>query len=69
MMFSMGSAPRLYNAEFKVSSSLSRAEAGSNTSTVTLRVVRGDGKGSLKSETVNMVVSPKGLGPENDCAG
>jgi hypothetical protein len=28
-------------------------EAGSNTSTVTLRVVRGDEKGSLKSETVN----------------
>jgi hypothetical protein len=27
-------------------------EAGSNTSTVTLRVVRGDEKGSLKSETV-----------------
>jgi hypothetical protein len=27
-------------------------EAGSNTSTVTLRVVEGDGKGSLKSETV-----------------
>jgi hypothetical protein len=30
----------------------SRVEAGSNTSTVTLRVVGGDGKGSLKSETV-----------------
>jgi hypothetical protein len=28
-----------------------RVEAGSNTSTVTLRVVRGDEKGSLKSET------------------
>jgi hypothetical protein len=28
------------------------AEAGSNTSTVTLRVVEGDEKGSLKSETV-----------------
>jgi hypothetical protein len=27
-------------------------EAGSNTSTVTLRVVRGDEMGSLKSETV-----------------
>jgi hypothetical protein len=27
-------------------------EAGSNTSTVTLRVVGGDEKGSLKSETV-----------------
>jgi hypothetical protein len=29
-----------------------REEAGSNTSTVTLRVVGGDEKGSLKSETV-----------------
>jgi hypothetical protein len=29
-----------------------RVEAGSNTSTVNLRVVGGDGKGSLKSETV-----------------
>jgi hypothetical protein len=28
------------------------SEAGSNTSTVTLRVVRGNEKGSLKSETV-----------------
>jgi hypothetical protein len=28
-------------------------EAGSNTSTVTLRVVGGDEKGSLESETVN----------------
>jgi hypothetical protein len=31
----------------------SRVEAGSNTSTVTLRVVGGDEKGSLESETVN----------------
>jgi hypothetical protein len=31
---------------------ISRVEAGSNTSTVTLRVVEGDEKGSLKSETV-----------------
>jgi hypothetical protein len=29
-----------------------RVEAGSNTSTVTLRVVEGDEKGSLESETV-----------------
>jgi hypothetical protein len=35
-----------------VSVSYSRVEAGSNTSTVTLRVVGGDEKGSLKSETV-----------------
>jgi hypothetical protein len=32
---------------------VSRMEAGSNTSTVTLRVVRGDEKRSLESETVN----------------
>jgi hypothetical protein len=38
-------------------------QAGSNTSTVTLRVVGGDEKGSLKSE------STKGLRPEKDCAG
>jgi hypothetical protein len=31
----------------------SRVEAGSNTSTLTLRVVGGDEKGSLQSETVN----------------
>jgi hypothetical protein len=31
---------------------MTRVEAGSNTSTVTLRVVGGDEKGSLKSETV-----------------
>jgi hypothetical protein len=32
--------------------SQTRLEAGSNTSTVTLRIVGGDEKGSLKSETV-----------------
>jgi hypothetical protein len=31
---------------------VSRVEAGSNTSTMTLRVVGGDEKGSLESETV-----------------
>jgi hypothetical protein len=41
-------------------------EAVSNNSTVTLRVVGGDEKGSLKYETV---ASPKGLGPEKDWAG
>jgi hypothetical protein len=40
-------------------------EAGSNTSTVTQRVVGGDEKGSLGSETVKY----GRLGPENDCAG
>jgi hypothetical protein len=32
--------------------SVTRVEAGSNTSTVALRVVVGDEKGSLESETV-----------------
>jgi hypothetical protein len=40
----------------------SRVEAGSNTSTVTLRVVGGDEKGSLEFETVK-------FWPENDCTG
>jgi hypothetical protein len=44
-------------------------EAESNKSTVTLRVVVGDENGSIKNETVNMVSSPKGLGPEKDYAG
>jgi hypothetical protein len=35
-------------------------EAGSNTSTVTLRVVGGDEKGSLKSETVKYGCESKG---------
>jgi hypothetical protein len=34
----------LYNAEFQVGSQSTRVEAGSNTSTVTLRVVGGDEK-------------------------
>jgi hypothetical protein len=46
-----------------------RVEAGSNTSTVTLRVVGGDEKGSLTSETVKYGREPKGLGPKKDCAG
>jgi hypothetical protein len=37
-----------------------RVEAGSNTSTVTLRVVGGDEKGSLKSETVKYGLKPQG---------
>jgi hypothetical protein len=48
-MFSVRYVPRLYNEGH-----LSRTpvEAGSNASTVTLRVVGGDEMGSLKSETV-----------------
>jgi hypothetical protein len=41
-------------------SGLSRVEAGSNTSTVTLQVVGGDEKGSLKSETVKYGVKSQG---------
>jgi hypothetical protein len=37
-----------------------RLEAGSNTSTVTLRVVGGDEKGSLESETVKYGHEPYG---------
>jgi hypothetical protein len=43
---------RLYNATLIIFGILTCVEAGSNTSTVTLRVVGGDEKGSLKSETV-----------------
>jgi hypothetical protein len=52
----MGSVPRLYNESLLVAicrfDGYTRVEAGSNTFTVTLRVVGGDEKGSLKSETV-----------------
>jgi hypothetical protein len=37
-----------------------RVEAGSNTSTVTLRVVGGDEKGSLESETVKYDIEFQG---------
>jgi hypothetical protein len=53
----------------KTSYSLTRVEAGSNTSTVNLRVVGGDEKGSLKSEMVKYGPNPKGLGPEKDYTG
>jgi hypothetical protein len=39
-----------------------RVEAGSNTSTVTLRVVRGDEKGSLESETIKYGRESQGTG-------
>jgi hypothetical protein len=47
----------------------SRVEAGSNTSTVALRVVGGDEKGRLESETVKYGSSHTGLRPGNDCTG
>jgi hypothetical protein len=52
-MFSTWPEPRVLLRNDAVNTPLHpRVEAGSNTSTVTLRVVRGDEKGSLKSETV-----------------
>jgi hypothetical protein len=47
-MFSVWSVPRCY----KQDNLNTRVEAGSNTSTVTLRVVGGDEKGSRKYKTV-----------------
>jgi hypothetical protein len=51
-VFFVRSLPRLYNEDQLPLKEYTRVEAGSNTSTVTLRVVGGDEKGSLKSETV-----------------
>jgi hypothetical protein len=44
-------------------------EAGSNTSTVTMRVVGGDENGSLKSETVKYGYKSPGTTTKKDCAG
>jgi hypothetical protein len=44
-------------------------EAGSNTSTVTLRVVGGDEKESLKSETVKYGPEYQETRTQEDCAG
>jgi hypothetical protein len=46
------SVSRLYSEASIVAPVLTRVVAGSNTSTVTLRVVGGDEKGRLESETV-----------------
>jgi hypothetical protein len=52
-MLSALSVPQLNNASpLEAENAGTRVEAGSNTSTVTLRVVGGDEKGSLESETV-----------------
>jgi hypothetical protein len=51
-MFSTWSVQRSYNEDNWTKKRQTRVEAGSNTSTVILRVVGGDEKGSLKSETV-----------------
>jgi hypothetical protein len=52
IVFSTRSVPICYNRDKSLHSGLTRVEAGSNTSTVTLRVIGGDKKGSLKFETV-----------------
>jgi hypothetical protein len=44
-------------------------EAGSNTSTVTLRVVGGEEKGNLRSETVKYGRKSQGTRTKKDCAG
>jgi hypothetical protein len=49
-VFSIWSVPRYKREDWSLI--LTRVEAGSNTSTVILRVVGGDEKGSLESETV-----------------
>jgi hypothetical protein len=46
------SVPRYYKTENRSKLSITRVEVGSNTSNVTLRIVEGNEKGSLKSETV-----------------
>jgi hypothetical protein len=71
MWWSLFGSPRAIKESSFVSSvrGYSRVEAGSNTSTVALRVVKGDEKGSLESETVKYCHDPTGLGPENNCAG
>jgi hypothetical protein len=52
VVFSMWSVPRGYLEDNWADPGSTRVEAGSNTSTVTLRVVGGDEKGSHESETV-----------------
>jgi hypothetical protein len=68
-MFSVWSDPKLYNEKVTITDISTRVEAGSNTSTVTLRVVGGDDKGSLKSETVKYGRKSQGTTTEKDCAG
>jgi hypothetical protein len=55
--------PRLYNKVPEYLAVEARVEAGSNTSTVVLRVVGGDEKGNLKSETVKYGHKSQGIGP------
>jgi hypothetical protein len=56
----MASVQRSYLENKRRYSLVPRVEAGSSTSTVTLRVVGGDEKGSLKSETVKYGLKSQG---------
>jgi hypothetical protein len=55
----MLSVPRCYKHDSEVS--YTRVEAGSNTSTVTLRVIESEEKGSLKSDTVKYGHESQGI--------
>jgi hypothetical protein len=68
-MFSARSVQRGYKVDNWGDPANTHVEAGSNTSTVTVRVVGGDEKGSLKSETVKYDQASQGLAPEKDYAG
>jgi hypothetical protein len=57
----MLSVRRLYNEDQLPLQQNPRVEEGSNTSTVTLRVIGGDEKGSLKSETVKYGLKSQGI--------
>jgi hypothetical protein len=60
-VFSVRSVRLLYNRVVtEKQNRVPCVEAGSNTSTVTLRVVGGDEKGSLRSETVKYGYESKG---------
>jgi hypothetical protein len=59
-VFGMWSVLRLYNGTSHSVAIMTRVEAGSNTSTVTLRIIGGDEKGSLKSETVKYGLKSQG---------
>jgi hypothetical protein len=61
VVFSLQSTWSLYKEDqLNNSVKMTRVEAGSNTSTVTLRVIGGDEKGSLNSETVKYGHETKG---------
>jgi hypothetical protein len=70
MAFITGSVPRGYKEEnWSNQVRDSRVEAGSNTSSVALRVEGGDEREPSILRQLNMIVSLTGLGPENGCAG